>query len=139
MSEDECIHGMTRAWCSVCRSPDTGPPQGAAPVPYGGRSRQLLMNELCDLLDVPRYQPVPGSNPSRVFSAAAVRADVASGSMSGVGEAIATKAGLVWGPECVNRRRHQPGTVVSREGVGMIVQALNILAMRAAHGSRRRR
>jgi hypothetical protein len=63
-----------------------------------------------------------------VFSAAAVRAEVEAGSMPEVGEAIATKAGLVWGPDCDNRRTRQDGTVVSREGVGMVVQALKILA-----------
>lgn len=138
MSDDECIHGMTRAWCSACRR-NTAAPQGAGSDPYGGRSQQLLMDELCDLLDVARYHPVPGSNPARVFSAAAVRADVASGSMSEVGEAIALKAGLAWGPECDNRRRHHTGTVVSREGIGMIVRALNILATQTSRGSRRRR
>ncbi len=48
--------------------------------------------------------------------------------MPDVGAAIATKAGLVWGPDCDNRRTRPSGTVVSREGVGMVVKALRILA-----------
>jgi len=63
-----------------------------------------------------------------VFAAAAVRAGVESSSMPDVGAAIATKAGLVWGPDCDNRRTRPSGTVVSREGVGMVVKALRILA-----------
>ena len=127
MSDEECIHGMTRAWCSACRAPiAVAAPAGADP--YGGRSRQLLFDDLCELLDVPRYVPGPGSTPSRVFAAAAVRAGVESSSMPDVGAAIATKAGLVWGPDCDNRRTRPSGTVVSREGVGMVVKALRILA-----------
>lgn len=127
VSDEECIHGMTRAWCSACRVPNpaTTPP---GTDPYGGRSTQKLFDDLCALLDVPRYVAGPGSSPTRVFSAAAARAEVGTGSMPEVGEAIATKAGLTWGPECDNRRSRQQGTVVSREGVGTVVQALRILA-----------
>ena len=126
MSDEQCIHGMTRAWCSACRAPiAAAAPAGADP--YGGRSTQLLFDDLCALLDVPRYVPGPGSTPARVFSAAAARAKVKGGSMPEVGEAIATKAGLVWSSDCDNRRTRQDGTVVSREGVGVVVQALRIL------------
>ncbi|HEY5979184.1 MAG TPA: hypothetical protein VIT41_06055 [Microlunatus sp.] len=100
----------------------------SAADPHGGRSAQLLFDDLCALLDIPRYFGGPGAAPSRVFSAAAARADVAEGSMPEVGEAIATKAGLVWGPSCDNRHSREHGTVVSREGVGVVVQALKILA-----------
>ncbi|MDN5763105.1 MAG: hypothetical protein L0H41_12415 [Microlunatus sp.] len=128
MSDDECIHGMTRAWCDACRVPTTVTTPAPGTDPYGGRSRQLLFDDLCQLLDVPRYVPGPGSTPSRVFSAAAARAEVDTGSMPEVGEAIAVKAGLVWGPDCDNRQSREHGTVVSRDGVGVVVQALKILA-----------
>jgi hypothetical protein len=131
MSDDQCIHGMTPAWCATCRGRKSisGPP-AAEFRPYDGRSTQNLLNDLCDLLDVARYVAVPGSSPSRVFDAAAVRAHVEAGSMPEVGAAIATKAGLSWGPECDNRGIRHGGTVVSREGVGMVVEALGILAKR---------
>ena len=122
---DECIHGMTQAWCDVCRAPQL---VNTTADRHGGRSAQLLFDDLCALLDIPRYFAGPGTAPSRVFSAAATRADVAEGSMPEVGEAIATKAGLVWGPGCDNRHSREHGTVVSREGVGVVVQALKILA-----------
>lgn len=130
MTDDECIHGMTRAWCSACRtSTTTTPPSKAASDPYGGRSRQLLYDDLCALLDVPRYVPGPGSTPSRVFSAAAAQAKVEiTGSMPEIGEAIAAKAGLTWGPGCDNGGMSQHPTAVTRDGVGVVVQALTILA-----------
>ena len=120
---------MTQAWCDVCRAPQL---VNTEPDPHGGRSAQLLFDDLCALLDIPRYFPGPGSTPSRVFAAAASRADVAPGSMPEVGEAIATKAGLSWGPGCDNRQSRAHGTVVSREGVGVVVQAMRILTTNSA-------
>ncbi len=120
---------MTQAWCDVCRAPQL---VNTAVDPHGGRSAQLLFDDLCGLLDIPRYFPGPGSTPSRVFAAAASRADVAPGSMPEVGEAIATKAGLSWGPGCDNRQSREHGTVVSREGVGVVVQAMRILTTSSA-------
>jgi len=115
---------MTQAWCDVCRAPQL---VSTEPDPHGGRSAQLLFDDLCGLLDIPRYFPGPGSTPSRVFAAAAARADVAAGTMPEVGEAIATKAGLLWGPGCDNRHSREQGNVVSREGVGVMVDAFRIL------------
>ncbi|HEY5846294.1 MAG TPA: hypothetical protein VIT42_05840 [Microlunatus sp.] len=100
--------------------------------PHGGRSAQLLFDDLCALLEIPRYFPGPGSTPSRVFAAAAARAGVATGTMPEVGEAIATKAGLVWGTGCDNRHSREQGNVVSREGVGVMVQAFKILGKSSA-------
>jgi hypothetical protein len=115
---------MTQAWCHVCRTPQL---VDIADDPHGGRSAQLLFDDLCALLDIPRYFPGPGSSPTRVFAAAAIRADVPPGSMPEVGEAIATKAGLAWGPSCDNRHSREHGTVVSREGVGVLVEAFRTL------------
>ena len=120
---------MTQAWCDVCRAPQL---VNTAVDPHGGRSAQLLFDDLCGLLDIPRYFPGPGSTPSRVFAAAATRAEVSAGSMPEVGEAIATKAGLSWGPGCDNRQSRAHGTVVSREGVGVVVQAMRILTPSSA-------
>jgi hypothetical protein len=127
VSDEECIHGMTQAWCDACRVPATVTSQAPGTDPYGGRSKQFLFDDLCRLLDVPRYVPGPGSTPSRVFTAAAARAGVDTGSMPEVGQAIAVKAGLVWGPECDNRESRRQGTVVTRDGVGLLIRALKIL------------
>ena len=130
-SDEECIHGMTRAWCEACRPrPDVDALSSGEASPHGGRSRQRLLDDLCDLLGVARYVAGPGSSPQRVFAAAAERADVAPGPMTEVGAAIATKAGLTWGPECDNRHRRHSATAVTRDGVGVVVQALGILAAR---------
>lgn len=129
-SEDECIHGMTKVWCEACRPrPDVEAlPSGRAGD--AGRSRQRLLDDLCDLLGVARYVAGPGSSPQRVFAAAAERAEVEPGSMTDVSAAIATKAGLVWGPECDNRERRRHATAVTRDGVDVVVKALGILAAR---------
>ncbi len=124
---------MTQAWCHVCRAPQ---PVDTVSDPHGGRSTQLLFDDLCALLDTPRYFPGPGTTPSRVFAAAAAKAKVAPGSMPEVGEAIATKAGLVWGPGCDNRQTRDHGTVVSREGVGVLVQAFTILGTKKTKKTR---
>ena len=52
--------------------------------------------------------------------------------MPEVGEAIATKAGLDWGPGCDNRHSREQGNVASREGVGVMVQAFRILGKSTA-------
>ena len=98
--------------------------------PSSTRSKQRLLDDLCDLLGVARYAATPGSSPSRVFDAAAARAKVKPGSMPTVGAAIATKAGLAWGPQCDNRRHHHEATMVSREGIAVLTEALGILAKR---------
>ena len=119
---------MNIAWCATCqgRKASINPPPVAVRT-FGGRTKQSLFNDLCDLLGVARYVARPGSNPSRVFKAAATRAEVDSGSMPEVGAAIATKAGLAWGPECVSRGTPKAASVVTREGVGVLVEAMGIL------------
>jgi hypothetical protein len=130
MTQDECLHGMAREGCASCggrvavASPST--PSGAP----NNRSKQRLLDDLCDLLGVARFAAVPGRSPSRVFDSAAVRAKVKPGSMPTVGAAIAAKAGLAWGPECDNRRRKHEATMVTREGVAVLTQALVILDKR---------
>ncbi len=130
MSQDECLHGLDRGGCSSCG--DRVPTDSRA-TPSGrpnNRSKQRLLDDLCDLLEVARFAAVPGSSPARVFQSAAARAKVKSGSMPTVSAAIAAKAGLSWGPECDNRRPRQEATMVTREGVAVLTEALVILAKR---------
>ena len=50
--------------------------------------------------------------------------------MPAVGNAIAAKAGLHWGPECANPGSLAGGNpTVTREGLHVMVQALGILAV----------
>jgi hypothetical protein len=130
MSQDECLHGLAREGCSSCGGRAPTDPQLSRARPPSNRSKQRLLDDLCDLLEVARFAAVPGSSPSRVFDSAAVRAKVKPGSMPTVGAAIAAKAGLAWGPECDNRRHQHEATMVTREGVVVLTEALVILAKR---------
>ena len=130
MSHDQCLHGMARDGCASC----SGRVSTGSVVTRSGlstsRSKQRLLDNLCDLLGVARYVVTPGSSPSRVFAAAAARANVEPGSMPTIAAAIATKAGLAWGPECDNRRHLHEATMVTGEGVAVLTEALGILATR---------
>ena len=130
MSQDECLHGLAREGCSACSGQVQVMSPGKRTAPLNNRSKQRLLDDLCDLLDVARFAAVPGSSPSRVFNSAAARAKVKPGPMPKVGAAIAAKAGLAWGPECDNRRRQHEATSVTREGVAVVTEALVILAKR---------
>ena len=131
MSDDECIHGMNPIWCANCaeRRRAVAPPEDE-PTAGRNRSKQDLVNDLCDILGVARHHFGPGSTlPPRIFSAAATRAKVRRGTMPAVGTAIATKAGLHWGPECANPGSLAGGSpTVTREGLDVLVKALGILA-----------
>jgi hypothetical protein len=131
MADEECIHGMTRAWCASC----TGTEGAAASRTgeygfHGGRSKQDLLDDLCDLLDI-RRQPigVGSSLPSDVFEAAARQAGVQIGSMPETGEAIANKAGLTWGPDCDSRGNLSGGgSTVTRVGLEVMLKSLRRLS-----------
>lgn len=129
MAIDQCQHGMAAAGCSYCRGVASS---GSAPmvVNSGVRSRQRLLDELCDQLGIARHAETPGSSPSRVFAAAANSAKVPSHSMPRIGAAIAAKAGLDWGPSCDNRSHRTEATRVTSEGIATVRQALAILAER---------
>jgi hypothetical protein len=133
MSDDECMHGMNAAWCANCadRSRAAAPPTGGS-TSDRVRSKQNLVNDLCDVLGVARHNFGPGSTlPQGIFRAAATRAKVRHGTMPKVGAAIAAKAGLVWGPECTNSgTRSGENLTVTRAGLDVMVKALGILAVR---------
>jgi hypothetical protein len=132
MSDDECIHGLNPAWCANCAerhrvaSPPTGKPGGDR-----DRSKQDLVNDLCDILGVARHHFGPGSTlPPRIFRAAATRAKVRHGTMPKVGSAIAAKAGLHWGPECASPAKVTGGNpTVTRLGLDVMIKALGVLAL----------
>lgn len=130
--DDECIHGMPRDWCSTCQGLE-GVGGGSRSGEYGfhgGELKQDLLNELCDVLGLPREPIGVGSSlPSHVFDAAARAAGVPVGSMPDIGEAIAARAGLTWGPECDSRGSiSRGGSTVTKEGLSVMVKALRLLS-----------
>ncbi len=130
MSDDECIHGMNPVWCANCaeRRRAAAPPSGK-PSDGRTRSKQDLVNDLCDVLGVARHNFGPGSTlPPRIFRAAATRAKVRHGTMPKVGKAIAAKAGLLWGPDCASSGTVTGDPTVTRAGLDVMVKALGILA-----------
>lgn len=129
--DEECIHGMSPSWCATCNGADTAASssRGAGYGYFGGETKQDLLNELCDLLDLPREPIGEGSSlPSHVFSAAAARAGVRGGSMPEIGQAVTEKAGRVWGPECDSRGSLSGGgSTVTAEGLRVMLDALRRL------------
>jgi hypothetical protein len=132
MSDDECIHGMNPSWCANCaeRHRVASPPMGK-PSGDRNRSKQDLVNDLCDILGVARHHSGPGSTlPPRIVRAAATRAKVRHGTMPKVGSAIAAKAGLLWGPECASPAGTTGGNpTVTRLGLAVMIKALGVLAL----------
>lgn len=123
--DDECQHGMNPAWCGICQGHDDRASTDTARSPEG-RPKQELLDHLCDMLGLPREPVGVGSSlPSHVFDAAATAAGVPRGSMPEIGEAIAEKAGLGWGPECDSRSTISGGgSTVTRAGLEVMLRAL---------------
>lgn len=94
---EECVHGMEPAWCATCaKSDDTAATSTSTSSFHGGELKQDVLNDVTDMLDLPRIVLPKGggsSLPSEVFDVAAKRVGVASGSMPRVCEAIVRKAG----------------------------------------------
>ena len=133
MTMSQCQHGMDRSGCSYCSQSAPSRSAGTGERSVARRSRQRLLDELCDLLGVARHVETPGSNPSRVFAAAAESASVPARSMPKIGAAIAAKAGLEWGLGCDNRSQHVEATMVTAEGIETVNHALAILSDRRQH------
>lgn len=121
---------MSSAWCGVCSGADKGASSRRGEYGfYGGESKQDLLDKVCRLLGIPTEPVGVGSSlPSRVFDEAAKRAGVQGGSMPEIGERIAQKAGLTWGPDCDSRGSISGGgSTVTREGLSVLVDALGKL------------
>lgn len=134
--DGECLHGMTPAWCGICKGMVA---RSMYATPSGrthadGPSKQDLLDKVCSLLAIPSVRIGEGSSlPSTVFRAAARLTDVPTGSMPEIGQRIAAKAGLVWGTDCDSRDTTSAGgSTVTREGLDVLVNALETLATRVA-------
>jgi hypothetical protein len=94
---EECMHGMEPAWCATCsKSDDTLAASASTASFHGGEQKQDVLNDVTDMLGLPRYVLRKGggsSLPSEVFDAAARRVGVAVGSMPDICEAIVRTAG----------------------------------------------
>src|SRR5689334_7627258 len=123
----ECRHGIDESWCSICNGSDDGSQSRDGRYGYyGGETKQDLLNELCDLLGVPREPIGEGSSlPSGVFEAAARRAGLRMSSMPQVGRDISRLAGLPWGPECDSTGSLSGGgSTVTAVGLRTLIDAL---------------
>lgn len=131
---EECIHGMAIEWCGVCtKARDSiSTARNGLEAPHGGETKQAVLNDITDLLRLPRQGVSVGSSlPSDVFAEAARQAGVRNGSMPEVCEMIVRKAGLEYSPTFDSR-----GSV---SGGGSTVTLEGIQAMRKALGSLLRR
>ena len=128
MSDDECIHGMSASWCGICTGADGGASDRRGEYGFhgGGDSKQDLLDGVCRVLGIPTEPVGVGSSlPSHVFDEAARQAGVPGGSMPEIGERIAAKAELTWGPECDSRGSISGGgSTVTREGLRVLLDAL---------------
>lgn len=121
---------MSPSWCGICTGATTAPSNRRGEYGFhGGQSKQELLHEACRLLGIPTEPVGVGSSlPSHVFDEAARRTGVAGGSMPEVGERIANKAGMPWGPDCDSRSSLSGGgSTVTREGLSVMVDALRRL------------
>lgn len=84
---------------------------------------------MCRVLGVPTEPVGVGSSlPLHVFDEAARQPGVPGGSMPEIGQRIAAKAGLTWGPDCDSRGSVSGGgSTVTREELRVLVDALSKL------------
>ena len=121
---DECIHGMNPTWCGICSAVD---PVGASgrSAPQGGETKQDVLDDICDLVGIPRQAVSTGSSlPSEVFVAAARATGVPVGSMPEICEAIVCRAGLSYSSDFDSR--------ATPSGGGSTVTLVGLQALRTA-------
>jgi hypothetical protein len=126
---DECKHGTDPAWCAICRNLDV-PVSGTGPgQPWGGETKQDVLDDICRLLRIPAQPVGVGSSlPSGVFMALKSRFDLAGHSMPEIAEAAALRAGLRWDAECDSRGTLSGGgSTVTLVGLQRVREALKLL------------
>lgn len=118
---------MDASWCAICTKADDA--SGSRVGDYGfhgGRSKQDLLDSICDQLGVAREPIGVGSSlPSQVFLTMAAKVGVRRGSMPEIGQAVAERAGITWGPSCDSRGSSSGGgSTVTIEGLHVLERAL---------------
>jgi hypothetical protein len=126
---DECVHGMDPTWCATCSETDDALSDRVSATSFhGGERKQDVLNDITDLLGLPRYILPPGggsSLPSAVFDAAAHQAGVPTGSMPEVCESVVRKAGHAYSPSYDSRATNSGGgSTVTLEGIQALRKAL---------------
>lgn len=127
---DECIHGMDQRWCGVCTvAEDRGVDRRGSSGLHGGETKQDVLNDITDLLALPRATVSVGSSlPSDVFAAAARRVGVPGGTMPEVCEQIVRSAGQPYHSSFDSRSTISGGgSTVTLEGVQAMRRALQTL------------
>lgn len=126
---DDCIHGTNPEWCATCRNLDSSASSGSPGQPWGGETKQDVLDQICDRLAIPRHSVGVGSSlPSDVFEEIRSRLSISARSMPEIGEAAANLAGLDWTPECDSRGSISGGgSTVTLEGLRVIRSALTRL------------
>ena len=127
---EECRHGTNPDWCAICNGADSSRSTHSQGYGFhGGETKQDVLNDICDELAIHREVVGVGSSlPSAVFESAAVRCGVRVRSMPEIGEAIAKKAGLSWGPDCDSRGSLSGGgSTVTADGLRRMLEALRVL------------
>ena len=125
---DDCIHGLAVEWCGVCSSaPESsgGTRVGSSGL-QGGETKQDVLDDITDLLGLPRQVVSVGSSlPSDVFAEAARRVQVPSGSMPEICEGIVRRAGHPYSAAFDSRGTVSGGgSTVTLEGVQAMRRAL---------------
>lgn len=129
---DECVHGMAPAWCATCtRTDDIGSSREGASSFHGSERKQDVLNDITDLLGLPRHVLPEGggsSLPSEVFNTAARRARVPLGSMPEICESLVRKAGQPYSSSYDSRATISGGgSTVTLEGIQAVRTALRAL------------
>lgn len=126
---DDCIHGTNPDWCATCRQLDSTSSSGGAGLPWGGETKQDMLDQICDRLGIARMRVSVGSSvPSDVFDVIQRRLGLPPGSMPEVGESLAQRAGLTWSAECDSRGTVSGGgSTVTLDGLRVVLTALNKL------------
>jgi len=129
---DECVHGIDPAWCATgSKTDDTPSNRVGADSFHGGERKQDVLNDVTDMLGLPRFVLREGggsSLPSEVFDAAARRTGVSNGSMPEVCEFIVRKAGHPYSPSFDSRATVSGGgSTVTLQGIQAMRKALGAL------------
>ena len=126
----DCKHGIDESWCGTCSGADDSPRSGSGSYGFhGGETKQDIVNDICDVLNIPRQVVSVGSSiPSSIFATAARRVGVPLGSMPEIGEAIVRRAGQSWSSTYDSRGTVSGGgSTVTLEGLQAVRQALRDL------------
>lgn len=122
---------MNPEWCGICQDVDGAGQSGSGGscVWQGGETKQNVLDDVCDLLGIPRRAVSVGSSlPSDVFQAAASQVGVPGGTMPEVCEAIVLKAGMPYAADYDSRASASGGgSTVTLEGIQAMRKALRSL------------